>query len=66
MRGILIMLGACLLTATLITSVFIIIATNIGSYTPTDIAIGSIWFFVISFIASMPLLIPKLRRRLEA
>ncbi len=60
----LVMLGSCLASAIAITALFIAAATLIGAYTWTDIAIGSIWFFTISFIVSLPLLLPRLKRRL--
>ena len=61
----LIYVGVCLAVALAVAGAFALTATWMGTYTPTDIAIGGLWFFVISFIASMPLLIPKLRSRLK-
>ena len=61
----LIYVASCLAIALAIAGVFALTATWAGMYTQTDIAIGTLWFFVISFIASMPLLIPKLRSRLK-
>ncbi len=58
------MLGSCLASATATTALFIAAATLIGTYNFLDIAIGAVWFFTISFIVSMPLLLPRLKRRL--
>ncbi|MDJ0270778.1 MAG: hypothetical protein NXY59_09630 [Aigarchaeota archaeon] len=60
----LVMLGSCLASATAITALFIAAATLVGAYTWLDIAIGSIWFFTISFIVSLLLLLPRLKRML--
>ncbi len=62
-RG-LVILSMCLFFSTAITALFIAAATLIGGYTWLDIAIGSVWFFTISFIISPPLLLPRLKRRL--
>lgn len=60
----LLMLSICLSFATAITALFIAAATLIGRYTSLDITIGSVWFFTISIIVSLPLLLPRLRPRL--
>lgn len=59
------LLGICLLASLGVTALFTLAAASLGTYTQIDITIGTTWFFTISFITSMPLLIPKLRKRLE-
>lgn len=59
------LLGICLVVALAITGIFVLAATSLGTYTTIDITIGTVWFFTISFIISLPLLIPRLRKRIE-
>ena len=59
-----IMLGSILAVALAISGTFAAATSAMGIYTSTDIAIGFVWFFTISFLVSTPLLIPRLRRRL--
>ena len=57
-------LALCLAVALGIAGIFTLISISLGSFKPLDITIGAIWFFMISFIVSMPLLIPRLRKRI--
>ena len=56
-------LGVCLAAALAITALFAAVALGMGVYTSIDLAIGSVWFFSITFMASMPLIIPRIQRR---
>lgn len=64
-RSTLTAIGIGVATALAVTFVFLAAAMIRGAYTPVDLLIGSVWFFSISLIVSMPLFIPRLKRKLN-
>ena len=55
-------IALCLAAALAVASTFLAAAWLSRAYTELDLAVGFLWFFSVSFIASMPLLIPRVKR----
>ena len=58
-------IGLCLVIASAITLGFLAVALSMRVYSFVDLAIGSVWFFTVSLLISMPLLIPRMRKMLR-